>query len=54
MLKNVFQSFVDEASDNSEICVVVRAIETGIEFATSYDVVLDISEYGELLIMVSV
>jgi len=54
MLKNVFQIYLDEASSGTEICVAVSSIETGEEIAVSYDVVADISEYGELVIYVSV
>jgi hypothetical protein len=45
-----FQSYVDAASDNQEICIAIRSIETGEQIAASYDVVADISECGELII----
>ena len=54
MIKKVFQTYIDAISDDSEICVVVCSIETGEEIAASYDVVADISEYGELVIRIAV
>lgn len=54
MLKNIFYTYVDAVSDDSDVCVVVRSIETGEEIATTYDVVVDISEYGELMIGISI
>jgi hypothetical protein len=53
MLKNVLQIYVDEASDNMDIGVVVDSIDTGREYV-SYDVVAFISEYGELMISVAI
>jgi hypothetical protein len=52
MLIRDFQSYVDAASGDTEICVVVHSIETGEEIAASYDVVADVSEYGELIISI--
>jgi hypothetical protein len=54
MIKNVFQTYVDAVSDDSEICIVVCSVETGEEIAASYDVVADINEYGELVIRIAV
>ena len=54
MLKCVFQTYVDAASDDREIGVVIDSWETGNEIATTYDVVVDISEYGELMIHVAI
>jgi len=48
------QTYVDAASGDSEIGVVVRSIETGDEIALTFDVVADISEYGELMISIVV
>jgi hypothetical protein len=48
------QTYIDAASDDSEIGVVVRSIETGDEIAITFDIVADISEYGELIISVVV
>ena len=54
MTKEAFQTYVDTASDGSEIGVAVRSIESGERVALSYDVVADINAYGELIICVSV
>jgi hypothetical protein len=54
MLLNELQTYVDAASDDMDIGVLVRSIETGDEIALTYDVVADISEYGELIISVVV
>ena len=48
------QTYVNAASGDREIGVVVRSIETGDEIAITFDVVADISEYGELMIGVIV
>jgi len=48
------QKYVDAASSDREIGVAVHSIETGEEIALSFDVVADISEYGELIISVVV
>jgi hypothetical protein len=48
------QTYIDAASADMEIGVSVSSIETGDEIALSYDVVADISEYGELIISVVV
>jgi hypothetical protein len=53
MLKNVLQIYIDEASDNMDIGVVVDSLESGKEYV-SYDVVAFISDYGELMISVAV
>jgi hypothetical protein len=54
MLASALQGYVDAMSDGMEIGVVVHSIETGEEIATSFDVVVDISEYGELLLSISI
>jgi hypothetical protein len=54
MLKTDFLTYVDAAADDTEICVVVHSIETDEEISASYDVVADISEYGELMIHIAV
>jgi len=46
------QTYVDAASSDREIGVVVHSIETGDEIALTFNVVADISEYGELMISV--
>jgi len=48
------QTYIDAASVDMEIGVLVRSIETGGEIALTFDVVADISEYGELIICVVV
>ena len=48
------QTYVNAASADREIGVVVRSIKTGNEIALTFDVVADISEYGELMICVVV
>jgi len=48
------QVYMDAAEDDREIGVLVHSIETGDEIALTYDVVADISEYGELIISVAV
>jgi len=54
MLKHVLQSYVDAAACDTDVCVVIHSIETGMEVAVSYDVVVDINEYGELMICVAI
>ena len=54
MLKSILQPYIDVAADVSEICVVVHSIETGEEIAASYDIVVDISEHGELVISIAI
>jgi hypothetical protein len=54
MFKCILQSYIDATADDSEICVVVHSIETGEEIAASYDIVADISEYGELMISIAI
>lgn len=54
MFKDSFQSYLDAAANNREICVVVYSIESGNKIATNYDVIVDINEYGELLITIAV
>ena len=50
MLKNLLQMYINEAADDRDLAVVVRSIETGQILAVTYDLVADISEYGELLL----
>ena len=54
MLKSSFQSYLDAASENTEICIIVCLIETGEEISASYDVTADISEYGECVIKINI
>jgi hypothetical protein len=48
------QTYIETASGDMDIGVVVHSIENGEEIAVTYDVVADISEYGELMIRVVV
>jgi len=48
------QSYIDGLDENSEFAILVRAIETGKEFALSYAVAADINEYDELLLCIDV
>lgn len=54
MLLAELQTYVDAASSDREIGAVVHSIETGDKIALTFDVVADISEYGELMISVVV
>jgi len=55
MFAHDLYAYIDEAPDsNQEVFVVVNSIETGDEIASSHCVVAGISEYGELLIRISV
>jgi hypothetical protein len=47
-------SWVGEADDDREIGIAVRSIETGEELTTTYDIAADISEYGELMLRISI
>jgi hypothetical protein len=47
-------SWAGEADDDREIGIVVRSIETGEELTTTYDIAADISEYGELMLRISI
>jgi hypothetical protein len=50
MLKHVLKTWLDGASDDIDVGVVVYSIETGNEIAKSYCVVVGIGKNGELLI----
>jgi hypothetical protein len=54
MLLRSLKDYADIASDNEEIGVVVYSIYTGDEIATTFDVVADINEYGQLMISIEV
>ena len=47
-------SWVGESDEDREIGIVVRSIETGEELTTTYDIAADISEYGELMLRISI
>jgi len=51
-LRNL-QAYADTASDSTEIGVAIFSIETGDKIAVTYDVVIDINEYGELIINIA-
>jgi hypothetical protein len=43
-------AYAGAAPDGREIGIVLYSIETGKEICTSFDVVTDVGEHGELLI----
>lgn len=47
-------SWVGEADEDREIGIVVQSIETGKNLTTTYDIAADISEYGELMLRISI
>ena len=47
-------SWAGEADEDREIGIVVRSIETGEELTATYDIAADISEYGELMLKISI
>jgi len=47
-------SWAGEADEDREIGIVVRSIETGEGLTTTYDIAADISEYGELMLRISI
>jgi hypothetical protein len=51
-LRNL-QEYIDAASDDREIGVVVSSIETSKVIATSYDILANVSDYGELMISIA-
>ena len=53
MLIRDIQGYIDAASGTMDIGVVVHSIETGEVLAVTYDIVVDISEYGELMVCIS-
>jgi len=53
MLLRNFKTYVAGASDDQDICVVVNSSESGQEIVTTYDIVADINEYGELIISIA-
>jgi hypothetical protein len=54
MLIRDFMRFMEDAPDNQEICVAVSSIETEREIAVTYDIAVDIGEYGEWVLRVAV
>jgi len=54
MLLRDLESYIGPASDDREICVAVQSVETGNEIAATFDIVVDISEYGEVIISVMI
>ena len=53
MLARNFRAYLDAAPDNTEICVAVRSVDTGAEIAVSFDLAVDIDEYGDLMIVIA-
>jgi hypothetical protein len=47
-------SWAGEADEDREIGILVKSIENGEELATTYDIAPDISEYGELMLRISI
>ena len=47
-------SWAGEADGDREIGITVRSIETGEELTTTHDIAVDISEYGELMLKISI
>ena len=47
-------SWAGEADADREIGIVVKSIETGEELTATYDIAADISEYGELMLRISI
>jgi len=54
MLVRDFQTYIDAISGDREIGVFVHSIETGVEIAGSYDIAVDINEFGELMISIEI
>jgi len=52
MLLCELKSYIDFASDDQDIGIVVRSIDTGDEITAAFDLVADISEYGELMLSI--
>jgi len=47
-------SCTGEADEDREIGIVVRSIETGEHLTTTYDIATSISEFGELMLRISI
>ena len=54
MLKSALQTYLDAVSEERDIAVIIYSVETGIEIAVSYDLVIDINEFGEMLICTAI
>jgi len=54
MLLHDLKNYIDAASDDMEMGVIVFSVESGDEIAVSYDVAVHISEYGELMIEIQI
>ena len=48
------QMYIDGLSEDSELAIFVRSIETGKEFGLSYTVAAGISEYDELMLSIDI
>jgi hypothetical protein len=47
-------SWAGQADEDREIGIIVRSIETSENLTTTYDIAADISEYGELMLRISI
>ena len=48
------QNYINVLNGDTEFGILIRSIETGEELVMSYDVIADISEYGELLLSICI
>jgi len=51
---NELQDYIDYASDDMEVCIVVRSLETAKVVGVTYNIVAEIGEYGELMMKIRV
>jgi len=54
VLVSCLSPYVESASSYDAICVVVQSKETGNEIAVTFDLELDINEYGDLQIYIAI
>jgi hypothetical protein len=54
MLLRDLKTYINVASDHQEIGIILYSIKTGCEVATTFDIMVNISEYGELMISIAV
>jgi hypothetical protein len=54
MLLRDLKMYIDGLSEDSELAIFVRSIETGKEFGLSHAVAADISEYNELMLSIDI
>jgi hypothetical protein len=53
MTKGDILPYLDAASDNTDIGVTIYSLAGGDEIAVTYDLIVDINEYGEIMIIIS-